>query len=577
MLPQNHARTDSAAAVTSKTKTVATSSRGRLPITGCAGQPISSIVILTQPPYVDRLPRAAEIIRKGARLLHYTTRDEVIRRYLLLETGDKCDQIKRAESERILRAQPFLVDARIQVYDDEAGGVRLEVETRDDFSLLIEPNAKLAAPYLRGMRLGESNLAGAAKMIRLAWRQGFAYNDAFGVYYTDYQFMSARNELRVVARRGERDQELRAEVVRPYYTDLQRIAWIGSSGSTRDYTEFYRPGFDRNAINVTRDFSNVGAVFRVGPVGTLRVLGLLFTRESEHPDSLAAVLTPDGLVPDTIGRVPVRFREQNVMRSNLLFGIRRIRFARVQGFDALTGAQDLRIGGQLGLVIGNSMRLFGARDNDRFIASNLYVGMGNERQFGGIQLTNEARFDRDERVWDNSVVSGRAAYYFKPSVRQLTLAQVEFSAGYNMRSPFQLSFADRDGGLRGYRKTDEPGAQRMVFRAEQRLVIPTRRNVADGGIAVFAEAGKLWKSAGVPYSITTPLRSAVGVSLLAAVPPKSRRLWRVDFALPVNGGPGSKFEVRISSDDRTRVFWREPNDVGGGRERTVPTSLFTWP
>jgi hypothetical protein len=77
--------------------------------------------------------------------------------------------------------------------------------------------------------------------------------------------------------------------------------------------------------------------------------------------------------------------------------------------------------------------------------------------------------------------------------------------------------------------------------------------------------------------VTTPWRGAVGVSLLAALPPRSRRLWRLDFAMPVGGDPRGQFELRLSNNDRTRVFWNEPRDVTYGRERTTPGSLFTWP
>jgi hypothetical protein len=146
-----------------------------------------------------------------------------------------------------------------------------------------------------------------------------------------------------------------------------------------------------------------------------------------------------------------------------------------------------------------------------------------------------------------------------------------------MRVPFQLSLADRDGGIMGHRRSSQAGARRLVFRAEQRLVVPTRLNVADVGLAGFAEAGRLWGEQSVPYSLETPWRGAVGFSVLAAVPPRSRRLWRVDFALPVGSDPRRRFEVRFTSVDRSRVFWNDPGEVQAGRERTAPSSLFSWP
>lgn len=554
------------------------SSRGRLPIAGCAGQTISDIVIVTQPPYAERLPQQFEFLRRGARALHATTRDNVIRGYLLLHPGEPCNQIRRAESERILRAQPFLVDARIRVYDDEAGGVRLEVETRDEFSLLFEPTVSAASPMLRGLRIGESNLAGSARLATLEWRDGAAYHDVLGAQYTDYQFGAGRNELRLLGVRHERGQELRAQIVRPYYTDLQRFAYIGSVDGTRDYTTFLRPDDRPTSLNVARQSAVLGGIARVGSIGQLKLLGLTLTQARVRVDSLPVIITPRaGFEPDTGDPIGVTYRRQNVTRLNLLMGLRLFRFTPVQGFDALTGAQDVRVGLQVGAAYGQSLAIGSARDRDRFIATGLYAGVGGPKSFLGLQMTSEARNDRGARVWDNHVASGRLAWYFRPAVRQLSLVSVEWSAGRDMRTPFQLSLGDIDGGLHGHRRTDIPGAERLVVRAEQRLVIPSRLNVADLGIAGFAEAGKLWGEPSVPYSVTTPIRGALGFSILGAVPPRSRRLWRVDFAMPVGSDPKKRFEIRVSNEDRTRVFWRDPRDVLAARERTVPTSLFTWP
>jgi hypothetical protein len=545
-------------------------------VTGCAGQPISDIVVITQPPYTERLPARFEFIRRAARAMHQNTQDEKIRRFVLLKPGEPCNQIRRAESERILRGQPFLVDARIAVYDDEAGGVRLEVETRDEFSLILEP-AISTSPVLRAIRLGESNLGGTARLASLEWREGFAYNDVLGARYTDYQLWGDRNELRLFGIRTPRGQDLRAAIVRPYYTDLQRFAFVGSIDGQRDYSSFLRPDGPGNSVKVTRQTAVVGAITRIGSVRRLKLAGLSLTHTRQRVDSMSVVIGPNGFVED-IGRpLGVTFRTQQVMRANALFGLRLLRFTPVQGFDALSGTQDVRVGMQFGGAFGQAIGVGAARDRDRFMAAGFYAGAGGPKTFIGTQIVGEARNDLGSRTWDNHIVSGRLALYFRPAVRQLSLVSAEYSAGRDMHTPFQLSLGDRIGGLLGHRNSQDAGGSRLIVRAEQRLVIPSRFNVADIGLAGFAEAGKLWSERSVPYAVTTPVRGAVGVSLLAAVPPRSRRLWRVDLAMPLGTDPNKRFEVRVSNEDRTRVFWREPRDIVAARERTVPSSLFTWP
>jgi len=554
-----------------------TSSRGRLPIAGCAGQPVSDIIIITRPPYTERLPQRFEFMRRAVRSLHATTDDEKIRRFVLMKPGDPCNQIRRAESERILRAQPFLVDARIAVYDDEAGGVRLEVETRDEFSLILEPAINPEAPVLRAIRLGESNLAGSARLASVEWREGFAYNDVLGARFTDYQLWGDRNELRLFGIRTPRGQELRATIVRPYYTDLQRFAFIGSIDGQRDYATFLRPFGPDNSVKVTRQSAVIGGITRIGSIRRLKLAGLSLTQSRQDVDSSSVVIGRDGFQPDQGAPLGVTFRPQSVVRANALFGLRLLRFTPVQGFDALSGTQDVRVGLQVGGVYGHALGIGAARDRDRFMAAGLYAGAGGAKMFVGTQIVGEARNDVGTRTWDNHIVSGRLAWYFRPAVRQTSVVSAEWSAGRDMRTPFQLSLGDRIGGLMGHRDSRVAGARRLLVRAEQRLVIPSRLNVADVGVAGFAEAGKLWGESSVPYSVTTPFRGALGVSLLAAVPPRSRRLWRVDLAMPVGADPRKRFEVRVSNEDRTRVFWREPRDVLAARERTVPSSLFTWP
>lgn len=553
------------------------SSRGRLAVTGCAGQPVSDIVVITQPPFSEKLPSRLEFVRRTVRTLHANTREELVRRFLLLRVGDACNQIQRAESERILRAQPFFVDARIRVYDDEKGGVRLEVETRDDVSLLFSPVIVGASPYLRAMQVGDGNVGGEAQRVVLRWRDGLGYRDRVGVEYANYLFGAARNELRVNAQRTEFGYSTEAQVVRPYYTDFQRTAWLASYGAASEPDFFGRQSDSARAVLTSREYGQIGGLVRYGSVGRLKLLGLSFTRERERQAPTWLRYTDTALVPDlTVPDAPP-FRAQNVARLNALLGLRAIRFVRVQGFDALTGAQDVRVGAQLGLMAGQSLALSSGLDRDRFVSTGVYLGAGNEKWFVGAQGTTEGRYDLNTGRWRNMVASGRAAWYFRPAIRQTTVMQAEWAFGRDMESPMQLTLANRTGGLLGHLRSIDAGAGRLVFRADQRLVVPTRFNVADVGFAGFAEAGRLWDSPTVPFTVNTAWRGAVGFSLLAAIPPRSRRLWRVDFALPVSSDPYKRFQIRFSGTDRSRVFWMDPQDVQWARARTAPTSLFNWP
>jgi hypothetical protein len=102
---------------------------------------------------------------------------------------------------------------------------------------------------------------------------------------------------------------------------------------------------------------------------------------------------------------------------------------------------------------------------------------------------------------------------------------------------------------------------------------------ADFGLATFGEVGTLW-AGDVPYGWTGS-RGAIGLSLLAAYPTGSKRLYRADLAIPLTRagelGRGGRIELRLSSEDRTTLFWNEPDDVARARTGAAPFTLFAWP
>ncbi len=543
----------------------------------CTGQRISNIVVLTQPPYTDRLPKSLDFVRRGMVRLHSNTRDEVVRNFLLFEPGDVCTELQRSESERILRAQPYLVDARVRAFDDGAGGVELEVETRDEFSVVASLTVSGASPVVRGITMGESNLAGRGMYAALEWRDGLAYNDLVGVRVVHNQFMGERNIARLFGTRAQRGHDYGAEVLRPYYTDLQRVAWHVGVGGTRDYVRFVRPLDDGSHLALRRDFGDVGAVVRVGEPGRLKLVGLSLSHERGVVDSRPVRIERKGFANDPLAAAfPALYRSANVTRINVLAGMRRLSFLRVEGFDALTGVQDVRRGVQTALTLGRSLGVLNGADRDLFVRYDVYAGGGSPRSFVGFETLTEARRDASTRSWDGVLTSGRVAWYLKPWRNQLTLTSLNWSAGWDVRVPYQLSLADREGGLLGYRNSRDGGARRTVLRVEQRWLPTPRTTVGDLGLAFFADVGKIWRG-DVPFATTTPIRGTIGVGILAAVPRRSRRLWRLDIGMPVGSDAHAGFEIRISSADRTRTFWREPFDVSNARERAVPPSLFSWP
>ncbi|MGI9076182.1 MAG: hypothetical protein ACR2G6_02490 [Gemmatimonadaceae bacterium] len=533
----------------------------------CNGQIISDIEINTRPPYEPKHKKWWTIPIRLANSLHATTDESVIRRYLILERGMQCSEFRRAESERILRVQPYLASAEIRTLSDGQGGVRLYVETVDELTTIVGAGASGA--HLTGLRLGDRNVGGSATSIIAQWRQS-DLRDVYGVDFTDYQFLGRRYILDAdITRREIGSPNWSADMRHPYYTDQQRFAWRVKAEDTRELFHFLREGdVPSAAIGIERSFVDAGAVVRIGLPGRLSLFGISYSRETDE-----AVRPP--LVDTTINYTTLLapYKRRNNSRINALWALRNIYFRRVERFDALNAAQDIRLGFQVGTLFGRSLAIGGATDDDILVAADIYGGLGGERTFVRINVRGEGHQNYNINEWDGILGSGNIAAYRRLSDKHTVKLNVDWSAGWKQRTPFQLSLGDSRGGVRGYRRSRAGGGQRGVLRLEERWYVGDFREHAGVGLAFFADAGRLWKG-DAPYGVDTPIKLGAGVGLLAAVPKGSKRTWRLDVAFPVSADGKAKWEFRLSNMNASRVEWREPHDLARSRERAVPNNVF---
>ena len=544
-----------------------------LPV-ACKGERISRIDIDASPPFRITGNNMWQRAGRFAAKQHVTTKDAVIRRYLALQLGDRCTELRRAESERILRAQPFFADATVLAYDDGRGGVTLTVSTVDEVSLILGVGLGGGTP-VHSLLLGEDNLLGSAIHAETQWKKG-THRDAYAARVIDYQFLGRPYQLMLEGGRRELGSDWSTELSHPFLTELQRISWRTTAGNSNQYYSFRRPGADPVALRLERSYSDIGGVIRIGPPsGRLALVGGSISFEDESPATTPVLILETTLPPDTSQALINRYTKHQTARLNALWGLRDVHFVRVSGFDALEGTQDLRTGFQLATLLGKGARFLRGNERDWFGSTDVYMGMATPISFFALDVSGEGRRDEDAN-WDGILAHGRGAVYLKPINRHTFVGDLQWSAGWKQRIPFQLTFADRDGGLRGFRDSDVGGARRLVTHLEDRYLLGRRKQIATFAVAGFAEAGKIW-AGDSPFGVTTPLSAAVGVSMLAASPPQSRRTLRADIAFPVKGPRGKGWEVRFTVTDVTRAFRIEPRDIANNRERSVPPSVFSWP
>ena len=106
----------------------ATASIKRLPV-------VRSILIRGEPVFDPSRETLGDQILNGMNRLHWQTRESVIKRQLLFEVGSNLSPAALAESARLLRSRPYLMDAGINVQNPCEPEVDIEVTTRDALSL----------------------------------------------------------------------------------------------------------------------------------------------------------------------------------------------------------------------------------------------------------------------------------------------------------------------------------------------------------------------------------------------------------------------------------------------------------
>ncbi len=545
-------------------------------LTACNGQRVSRIDIHSLAPTAAafrRVPAVGAVVAA----VHTVTNPEIIRRFLLLQQGDACSERRRSESERILRAQPFIADVTVKVLPDSAGAVILDVTTTDEIALVFSLAAGLGHPIFRLVRIGDANLGGEAVYVSANWRTGGAFRDGYGGRLVDNQLFDHPYILAMEANQNPLGDDWFVDAAHPFYTDIQRIAWVARGGASDDYVQFRNDDNSSHAIQVARGYYDLGGIVRFGPPGSLALVGGTISGDDERPASTQVLVAKDGFEPDTSRELLGRYTSHRIVRANALLGIRDIQFVQVRGFDALSATQDLPVGFQLGTLFGRSLNFLGSRDNDYFAAGDLYLGWANRHAGTRIQVDAEARHDNDLHLWDGILGDARSVGYVKFTHTNTTIGSVELSGGWRERLPFNLTLSDVEGGVRGYTSSNTPGGERVVVRLENHQYIGRPFGFGDFGVGAFTDAGRLW-AGDIPYGVNTPIRPSVGISLLATVPAGSVRLWRIDFAYalrPEEGG--GRFEIRFGSSDKTTFFLTEPNDIQVTRERTVPSSVFRWP
>ena len=536
----------------------------------CNGETVSQVTIIRGEPVV--VERSTGVLRPFLRfaLGGVPTRESAIAPFLLVKQGDQCTELALRESERVLRAQPYLADAKAVVTPDSNGTVRVDFSTTDDIRPIVGLAANGATPTR--VKLGTANLAGYGMAVAAQWKQGFAFRDGWLLQFRDYSISGRPWLLDTYLERAPLGSVATATLSQPLYSQLQRVAWSGNIVHLENYQSFLRgEDVDPLSLEVARTGWQINALYRLGGGANGVYSGVQVGGEHVSPADRGVIITDQGFVDDPDTTLAARYTTQDRTLVSLLLGARALRFFKAQGFDALEGAQDVANGMQFGGVFGHGV---GGEFTGWYGGSQFYTGMGTPRFFAGLEGNVEARRQGDD--WSDVIAEGRLAFYSHPTQRRTRILSFEYSGAWSTTVPFELRLGTARAGLRGYEDSETSGGRRAIVRLEDRLVFPGIKQYLGVGGAAFIDAGKMW-AGDVPFGETVNPRVGAGIGLIFAIPRSSRQNLRVDFAGPLIPDAGSKWGVNFTISSGRPRFWRPASDLARARSVAQTPVVFGWP
>jgi outer membrane protein assembly factor BamA len=471
-------------------------------------------------------PAENNALYRLANYWHIMTRDSVIRHQLLFKPGDVFSKRMLEESERLLRQNVFLHDARIEPLRYSDGVVDIRVSTRDLWTLVPSLSLSRSGGENRfSVSLSEKNLLGHGIALSARYSENvdrksttLSYFDRnLGRTWASLYFGLADNS-------DGQKQEFR--LIRPFYHLDARWSAGTTFQSETSEVSYYDLGNEGAEYAMDRNF-------HTGFIGWSAGLQNGWTRRWT-----AGVVYDDNQFSEVAdGTLPAIIPEDRKLVYPYI-GVELLedRFESASNRDSMDRTEDFYLGTRLWASVGYASEDLGADRKSvlyRFEASGGFGSMENKALL--VSSSFAGRFDDAEPA--NTEISVTARYYNQISEKRLFYATLEASAGENLDLDNLVDLGG-DTGLRGYPLRYQTGDTRLLVSVEQRYYTdwyPFRLFRVGG--AAFADIGRVWGENPLGSQPLGWLKD-IGIGLrLVPTRASGRDVIHIDIAFPLDGDP----------------------------------------
>ena len=460
--------------------------------------------------------------------LHASTHEAVIRKTLLFQEGDLATVRRIYETERLLRALPFVKDAHITPVTAPDGTLIARVQVRDAWTTQVNANfASVGGQRTMSLGLDEKNFLGMGKSVSLDYAKDPARTTS-SLSYLDPQLFGSRWTL------GLKDAVLSDGLVRsvnltrPFYA--LDTPWSTSVAMSQQHSNLYL--YDQGAqifkAPFFQDDLQWGGARLVHEVGD-RVwrAGVIVDRQDTHYGAFTASVPPGILAaPAVVDRrlrgVAATFATQRDAFDS---------FVDIQGMDtpedynlSLNGSLEL---GYYSPAMGSSMSapffLFQAAD-------------GWSRSPDDLTLLTVSWDGRMPATGlENSSMSLALSDYHKVTPNQILAAYAAVNLGHRL-DPERWYYLGGNQGMRGFPNYLHPGDASWQVSCDYRMLTGQRwGGLVRLGYSAFVDMGAIRQLEGLGWS---RVYSDAGLALrLGNLKSSLGRVILVSFGVPLNREP----------------------------------------
>jgi hypothetical protein len=530
------------------------------PANAISSQTIRGIVIERLNVFDPTVPGEGNWAFRMANKIHIATKDEVVRRELLLGPGDQYSALKALESERNLRSLGFFRRAEIKPTPRADGGTDLTVRTQDSWTTNIQfgVGTEGGDSYLN-YGFSEDNLFGYGKSVNVLHTQ-VGPKITNSASYFDPRFMGSRFRFTPYVARTNHGDTVGTEVVQPFFSldtlDAKGAFWNRSI----DEQIVYKDGGDYSKFLLADRTVQAGYGVRVPSDQTL-VQRLEAGWFSQRDLFISEDATVAGTLPSN--------REMSGPMAG--FSWVQPQYIKETYVDKMERVEDFNLGNELSLYGGYSGQTLGG-DRDRVLINaldqqGLFILPG---RFALAQAGVNGRLA--DSKWENALFFTNLNLFWKTTwlYPQTWVAHFEANTGRSLDLENQIILGGNNG-LRGYKNYSFTGARSLLLNVENRFFFPGEyfHLVRFGGAAFFDSGCVVPEGSGFSFARS---RSDVGLGLrFASTRSESGSVVRADVAYALNSGPGgSRVVVSIRGQQAFQIF-----NSSTGSVRTAPrTRLF---